>query len=77
YLDIAGMLENALAIWHDSRRDFPHLHPLYTVAEQMRRERVLDGRLVEIDRELRKTSRSSALAKRTIANVTSLFVNVS
>lgn len=77
YLDIAGMLENALAIWHDSGRDFPYLHPAYTVAEQMRRERALDGRLVEIDRELRKTSRSSSVAERTIANVTSLFVNVS
>ena len=71
------MLANALAIWCDSRPDFPHLQPAYTVTEQMRRERALDGRLVEIDRELRKTARAPAVAERTIANVTSLFVDVS
>lgn len=71
------MLENALAIWNRSRTDFPQLQPVYDTAEQMRRESALDCRLTEIDRELRKTSRKAAVSERTIANLTSLFVDVS
>lgn len=76
-LDIAGMTENALSVWHASGSDFPRLGPSYSPAEQIRRERLLDRRLETIDTELRKTSRTSVAAERIVAKITSLFVQVS
>jgi hypothetical protein len=75
--DVAGMLENTLLIWHSSGTDLPRFEPRYTVAEQRRREHLLDHRLEAIDAELRKTSRAAAVADRTIGNIASLFVQVS
>ncbi len=77
HLDIAGMLQRALAIWHATPLDFPKLGPSYSLFEQTNRERMLDRRLEAIDAELRKSSRKSTVAERTIANITSLFVQVS
>lgn len=77
HLDLAGMLENALLIWRSSAAGIPQFGPRYTFTEQRRREHLLDQRLEAIDAELRKTSRSPRVAERTIANITSLFVQVS
>lgn len=77
HLDITGMLDNALAIWHASPLDFPELGQFYAISEQIRRERLLDRQLEAIDAELRKTARRSTAVERTIARITSLFVQVS
>lgn len=76
-LDVAGLINDAIAIWEAGSSDFPQLGSYYPVKEQMRRERLLDSRLEAIDSELRKTSRTLNAAERTIGRITSLFVEVS
>ncbi|HEY7303398.1 MAG TPA: hypothetical protein VH601_04765 [Bryobacteraceae bacterium] len=76
FANVTDLIEDSAAVWDASPADFPHLES-YIVDEQERRERLLDCHLDAIDVELRQTSRTRMAAERTIARITSLFVQVS
>jgi hypothetical protein len=73
---VVDLVEDSIAEWQASPTGLPQLER-YDFGEQEQRERLLDCHLDAIDVELRQTSRTRTAAERTIARITSLFVQVS
>lgn len=70
------MVESAIARWHATRSDFPHLGRLYTKDEQQQRETLLDGYVDNLETELGRACQEECEREQTTQGLTAAVIEL-
>ncbi len=77
FAEVRKLVEESIELWHASRSDSLQLTRPYSIAEQQRREELLDDWVERLEETARSTPRSRMDSEQTLARITATVVQLS